>query len=147
MKIEWNTFERIRIERRRELLEYFLGMVPDFNFSEFDSKVYESKVSEFARVGLLDYEGKWAGITVFYANNHEESTGFISLISVERSLRGLGLGKLLLVETLQVLAANGMHRVVLEVSSSNLRAQQFYKAHGFTFERSRKTSMFFSRAL
>ena len=59
--------------------------------------------------------------------------GHILAIAVHPSERRKGIGKRLIVESLQTLRSLGVTAVRLEVRRSNVEAQRFYEDHGFIY--------------
>jgi ribosomal-protein-alanine N-acetyltransferase len=59
-------------------------------------------------------------------------------IAVHPDFRRLGIGSRLLSESLEYLISRGIRVVWLEVRATNLAAQAFYQAFGFTFFHTRK---------
>ena len=60
-----------------------------------------------------------------------ERSGSIQNIGVVPEHRGLGLGRALVVKSLQGFALAGIERVVLEVTANNLTAVELYRSLGF----------------
>ena len=58
-------------------------------------------------------------------------SGSIQNIGVVPEHRGLGLGRALVVKSLQGFALAGIERVVLEVTANNLTAVELYRSLGF----------------
>jgi ribosomal-protein-alanine N-acetyltransferase len=75
-----------------------------------------------------------AGTPVGYVIATEDrGHGHILAIAVHPSERRKGIGKHLIVESLQTLRSLGVTTVRLEVKRSNVEAQRFYEDHGFTY--------------
>jgi ribosomal-protein-alanine N-acetyltransferase len=75
-----------------------------------------------------------AGTPVGYVIATEDrGHGHIVAIAVHPSERRKGIGKHLIVESLQSLRSLGVTTVRLEVRQSNVEAQKFYEEHGFIY--------------
>jgi L-amino acid N-acyltransferase YncA len=72
----------------------------------------------------------WASLNVF--NSRCAYSGVVDFsIYIERSMRGKGLGKLLLNELIKVAKANGFHKMILSALSYNEAGKKLYKSVGF----------------
>jgi ribosomal-protein-alanine N-acetyltransferase len=60
-----------------------------------------------------------------------EKTGRIFSLAVDPGYRNMGIGGALLEEILAIFGREGISEIVLEVRSDNVKAQRFYKRHGF----------------
>ncbi len=89
--------------------------------------IFDSSVSM-----LLRYQGEWIGLALgSWTANHD---GFIPAIGLAPTVRGLGLGKVLLSELLQRFAYASAPAVELAVTLDNRPAVELYKKMGFQFK-------------
>lgn len=77
--------------------------------------------------------GLFVGQLEFRSFSPEPETGYVHLIYLKPSFRGLGLASKLQDYIVNVLSKAGCKRVVLSVSRTNTRALTFYKRHGWEF--------------
>lgn len=105
----------------------------DFNpslSSRIDFDEYVSKVCDRAYV----YEAKLLdtlGFIIFYANNLESKTAYISQIAVKKEYKGSSLAQELLNLAIRISQDKGFTYLKLEVNKGNLRAINFYKNNKF----------------
>ena len=73
------------------------------------------------------------GVVVGYVVGFQtiEGTGRVFSLAVDPGYQNLGIGGALLNEILAIFGREGISEVLLEVRSNNVRAQRFYKRHGF----------------
>jgi len=73
------------------------------------------------------------GVIVGYVVGFQtiEGTGRVFSLAVDPGYQNLGIGGALLNEILAIFGREGISEVLLEVRSNNVRAQRFYKRHGF----------------
>lgn len=106
-------------------------------FSRLEDRVSNlSAYSQKLDVNANVYAGKYCdnifGIVIFYANNLDTRTAYISLIGVKKEYEHKGLGKWLLEKCIEISKETGMNRVRLEVDLDNRHAIEFYKKNGMT---------------
>jgi len=92
---------------------------------------YSKKLEKYASVVISKINDELCGILIYYANNMESKTAYISLIGVFPNYQGRGLGELLLDYCIENSRLNGMKRLSLEVDLDNSSAISFYKRNGF----------------
>lgn len=76
----------------------------------------------------------WIPGAGFVTLKQQRDVGEIVLIGVEPSHRSRGLGRTLLTAAMDTFAADGTPRVTVRTQLRNLRASNFYRAHGFTLD-------------
>lgn len=69
------------------------------------------------------------GVSMFYANDFESKTSYLSYIAVSK--QGSGIGKKLLKMTELVAYDEGMERIILKTNSLNKQAINFYQSNLF----------------
>lgn len=113
--------EIYKIERESFSDPYPLGLLKTFFFhpGTYLVAVLEGRVVGYA-IGIIRFK----------------SLGHIISIAVEKRLRGRGIGKSLLAETIKRLGAMGAKRIRIEVRESNTIAINLYRKMGF-FEKER----------
>lgn len=92
---------------------------------------YAKKLSEYANVVICKINQETAGLLVFYSNDIETKTAYISLIGVHQEYQGKKIGKILLEYCINASINCGMEYLKLEVDLDNTRAIRFYVNNGF----------------
>lgn len=109
---------------------------------------YAGKLAAYAEVYVGQKEEKTFGILIFYANDRESKTAYISLIGVKKEYRYQKLGAFLLEQCMQISLQKGMKRLKLEVDLDNEVAMNFYKRKGFVIEeQASKESIYMQKLL
>ena len=78
---------------------------------------------------VADVKGEIAGYAVFWAVMDQ---GELGNVAVDESHRGKGIGTKLIEAVLNRAGDRGVREIFLEVRKSNVRAQDLYKAFGFS---------------
>ena len=127
------------IPRVREIMAssgFFEKVVDEFDCaeSELRAAVCGEKGAEtflFAEVG-----GKTVGFVSYERQACCEALYYLDWIAVDNSVRGMGIGKVLVGEMLSDAWANGAQKVLLQTSgrSQYLPTRRFYEAMGFSRE-------------
>ena len=110
----------------QEVFPHLMDKIP--NLEE-----YAEKLSEFAYVYLAKQNNKSVGILIFYANDEESKTAYISLIGVKKGHERKGMGKELLEYCEKISRQSSMSRLKLEVDEDNVSAVKFYEKNGFRY--------------
>ena len=98
-----------------------------FNLYEYANKLYYN--AEFfvaVNINILGY-------IVFYANDRESMSSYITQIAVKREFQNKNIGKKLLNICVESSLALGMKNIKLEVRNDNTKAIGFYVKNGFKF--------------
>lgn len=99
--------------------------------SYVDLDKYSKKIFENAdRVELWRNE-ELVGLLAFYTNLNSV---FITNVSLDRSLQGLGFGAKMFNKFFEIIKDKNIEKVNLEVNSKNKKAINFYKSMGFDLE-------------
>lgn len=99
--------------------------------SYVDLDKYSKKIFENAdRVELWRNE-ELVGLLAFYTNLNSV---FITNVSLDRSLQGLGFGAKMFNKLFEIIKDKNIEKVNLEVNSKNKKAINFYKSMGFDLE-------------
>lgn len=94
---------------------------------------YSKKVSVYANVYILADNNKKKGLSIFYANDNDTKTGYISLIGIKDKYRRKGLGTFILNSTHNIMKSSGMIYSKLEVDNDNIKAYKFYVYNGYSY--------------
>ncbi len=114
-----------------ELLIEFDNCFPHLKEKVANYYEFAFKLAKNANVITIQKDHKNVALCVFYANDEKTKIGYISLIAVKRSHRGLNWGKEILSETIQFMQKKGMQKLRLEVDNDNENAIGFYYHMGF----------------
>lgn len=106
-------------------------------------KSIADKYSKYATVLVASILNKTVGLSVFYDNDNETKTAFISMIVVAKDVQGKGVGGALIDRVFEQCTSNGMKQVRLKVANSNENAIRFYIKHGFKLEKKMKDESFY----
>lgn len=111
-------------------------------------EAYAAKLSQYAEVYVGTENADAFGIVVFYANDVQTKTAYISLIGIKRSAQGKGLGYWLLTKCQEVCRSRGMTTLSLEVDCDNDNAISFYQRNGFVIGTdTQRGSMYMNKSL
>lgn len=132
-----SSTERTRINvrpaERADLLEVYRIETDSFTqpwpFSAFEQYLDEPGFFVAAGESVLGY------IIADIVSNQGVPLGHIKDIAVRADARGEGIGRLLLKRALNMLEAQRVHAVKLEVRETNERAINLYRSHGFEHRR------------
>lgn len=109
---------------------------------------YAEKLSRFAQCWAGTEADAPVGLVIFYANDLNTRTAYISLIGVQKAMQGKGVGQRLMTHCAETAKALGMQQLSLEVDCDNLSAQRFYQKNGFTFSgNTERNSMYLTKSL
>ena len=111
----------------------FEDVFPDLKNRISNLSEYAQKLKDYADVyvGIQDNEN--VGLLVFYANDFESRTAYISLIGIKEAYRYMNFGKQLLFKVIELSRKRGMKTIRLEVDNKNEVAKKFYQRNGFGF--------------
>lgn len=93
------------------------------------------KFSQKANVLIAKNEIEIKGLCVFYNNDSENFTAYLSIIVVAADSQGTGLGGTMFQKMLEYCRKAGMKKLRLEVDNTNFNALNFYKKRGFVLEK------------
>ena len=96
-------------------------------FTMFDFDTYLEKIYQNAYTYVAKIEDEIVGIIIFYANDFDTKTAFITLIEVNQAYRKHHIGKALMGECFSISKSLGMQKINLEVAKDNEGAIVFYK--------------------
>ncbi len=93
---------------------------------------FAKKFSKYANVVVAENkENKIIGFIVYYANDFNSRSSFITMIATLPEFRGMHVGQLLLNFCKKDIRSKGFLFIKLEVRKENLAAQKFYEKNGF----------------
>lgn len=92
---------------------------------------YAIKVLKHATFIAIIDNGLILGLSIVYLNRKEKDFAYLTYISIDKRYRGLGLGKILLSQTLEEAKIRGFETLKLEVKKSNHIATHLYRSLGF----------------
>lgn len=126
------TFEVVKDTKRiLELLQQFDEVLPHLKEKVSDYLAFSEKLAQFAQVLCAVEEEKTCGFVVFYANDINTHTAFVTLLACAQAYQGKGLGKELMERVSGEAAHAGMTKVRLEVDLDNIGAIAFYTKLGY----------------
>lgn len=138
--------EFIKITEKQKILAILYDFTDIFPhlFEKIESiEQYADKLSQYANFYLGIEDDTHFGIVVFYANNTDTKTAYISLIGIKENTQKKGLGCWLLSQCEEKSRQSGMTSIMLEVDSDNESAICFYKKNGYvTGEKTLRNSMY-----
>ena len=141
--------EFVKIREKAEILNVLQGFSDVFPHlcEKIDSlDAYAEKLSQFAEFCIGTEDGVPFGLAVFYANDMQSKTAYISLIGVKSSHRSQGLGYWLLTNCENAARARSMTQLRLEVDLDNPTAIAFYERNGFSLcGHTQRGSMYMSK--
>lgn len=89
------------------------------------------KINNYAEF-IVAYNLDILGYAAMYANDRDNRTAYISLIAVDKTKQGCGIGSSVLQACIGTAYEKGMHIIKLEVKKDNKKAIKFYERNGFT---------------
>jgi ribosomal protein S18 acetylase RimI-like enzyme len=98
---------------------------------------YVKKLAEHANIIHYYKNSSLIGFIAYYANDSSKKNAFLTMLMVDKSFRGLGLGKLLLNSSISDLSYQGFLNYKLEVLKKNTKAIKMYLSFGFIIEEDR----------
>ena len=114
------------------ILQRFDNVLPHLKEKVTDYRQFSQKLSRYANVRTAVEAGKELGFVVFYANDMNSRTGYITLLACAKESQGQGVGRFLMQKACREAAAAGMKTMRLEVDLDNEGAMAFYHKLGFT---------------
>lgn len=125
--VQKTTFEKIR----QLLSDFDKEFNPPLSERINDLDIYAEKLYKFANVYTMEKDRLVKGFIVFYDNDHETHTAYLSQIAVKSDSQTKGIGNKLLQIFEAISINNGMKQLKLEVQIRNEHAIKFYKRNGF----------------
>lgn len=119
-----SDIERILFELKEDLFDKTLS----------DERL-RSLADKFAEAAIfLTCRGKEEiklGYVAIYCNDNINKRAYISMIVVKKDYQYKGIGTKLLEEAIKTAQKERMETIVLKVAKDNIKAQNFYRKHGF----------------
>ena len=95
------------------------------------TQAYYEKVCKNATFLVARDRKEVCGFCAFYDNDMETKCAYITLIAVDSSWQAKGIGRRLVMKTIERACQNGMKMIRLEVAKENFPAISFYEKCGF----------------
>lgn len=130
--VVWHREYALSATELEALLGQFGDLLPTPLRQRVDLPGYAAKLLRHAEVALARVANETVGLLAIYANDTVSRRGHVPVVAVLPSLRGLGVGRQLLVAAIDLAARHGMEVIDLEVAVDNARAQAAYAAVGFS---------------
>lgn len=105
------------------------------------------KYSDSAIVLGAVINGVVKGLSAFYCNDVNNHRAFLSIIVVDKSIQGNGIGRCLLEETKIICRRKEMRFLLLNVNKNNLSAIKFYQNNGFYVDQKKNDDIVLSYTL
>jgi ribosomal protein S18 acetylase RimI-like enzyme len=96
-----------------------------------DLNTYVNKLIEKACIIIVVEQGVLQGFLAYYANDHVNKVGFISMLIVSPSVWRMGYGRRLVEFSLKDLTLKGFRKCCTEVKENNIKALNLCKRLGF----------------
>lgn len=93
---------------------------------------YFQKIDQLACFLVAKKADAIHGFSVFYMNDFDSKTAFLSMIAVAPSMQEKNAGSLLLSASEKLARDQGMECMALKVHHKNLQGIRFYQKHGYT---------------
>lgn len=113
------------------ILSEFKPYLFNKNITDAMLKQLSVKFSESAIVLMAGGLNENIGYAAFYCNNISERKGYLSMIVVKDRYGHNGIGTKLLNEVIKISENSGMEFLCLKSDKQNIKANAFYKKHGF----------------
>ncbi len=131
------TGTEIRHENENyKVIAKFLGELDNHFTPSLSQRVnieqYAKKISQYADIFNLWYQGELIGSVAIYLNNKEK--GFITSYAIKPDYQKKGCGKKLWEYIVQEADKRGIREIFLDVHKDNHKAQDFYNRLGFMIE-------------
>jgi len=101
----------------------------------YDVDEYIAKLWEFATIIPYYNCSKLKGFIAYYSNDFTDWNAYLTIIVIDKSFRGEGIGELILRSSISDLINRGFKNYRLEVSKTNSKAITLYKKNGFQIEK------------
>ncbi len=96
-----------------------------------DLDEYLDKLEARAEILADSAEGRCRGVVAFYCNDHATRQAYITLVLVDPRDRGMGIGRSLVGDVLELAKQRGFASCRLEVTKRNEAARAMYDSLGF----------------
>lgn len=146
MQIGTDTVNRISSpEIAQEIITDYLSELPHFLEKITGLEEYVQKVLTFGHMYVIKKESVTKGFIIFYSNDMQSYTAYVSLIVVSKEYRRQNVGTKLL-DICETVAKNGgMKYIRLEVDRDNDSARRFYENLGFVITEEEEERSFYMR--
>lgn len=100
-----------------------------------DLDKYAKKLAQYAICAIVKKEGIILGYIIFYMNDKENKTGYITQIAIDKKYRGTGIGMKLIQYCIDTAIEKGFNTIRLEVDKKNESAIKLYEKMQFVYEK------------
>lgn len=114
--------------------EALAAQVPRFSLRGEALAAYLDKMIRLGDVYVLIAKNTLLGIIGFYANDFKTQKAYLSLLVVDKSLRGTGAADLLFERMKSLAITRGMRRLEANVIRDNTRALRYYGKHSLSIQ-------------
>lgn len=110
-------------------LQNILRLDSQYQFEQYSEDMIRSSIKNESYLNLI---AKKDGVAVGYVSflNVLQESELLKIV-VDNNFRGFGIGRDLIKHAMDILKANGIEKIFLEVKMDNSIAKQLYKAIGF----------------
>lgn len=115
--------------------EYPVSLIEKIDFQEYITKVFK-----FGFILEAKVNNSIVGILTFYANNHREKEGVISLIGVLNKYRRFGIASKLYLKSFEIMKEEGMVKVFTFTHKDNYESIKFHEKLGFYIDPARESN-------
>lgn len=121
------------IPQLRKLLQSEKQTANYIPLSEREIDAYLRKTHDLAEIASLTGAGGIKGFIAFYCNDPAKDSAYITMLIVNSSCRGQGIGYALVSLALSIMRTRLFRVCRLQVHQDNIAAIKFYERCGFTF--------------
>lgn len=122
-----------RVSRRRRASVLTVDRAAFADFWRFDERALADALAATPRVRFRAAGGRSA-VTAYAVSGRAGRRGYVQRLAVHPDQQGAGLGRRLLLDGLQWMAAEGVGRAYVNTQTTNTRALALYQAVGFEDE-------------
>lgn len=128
---------------KNQILDFLRKINNDYPVSlveKIDFNKYVNKVLDFGFIIVAKLDTSIIGILTFYANNHQNKEGVISLIGVIREYRSQGVARQLYLKSFEIMREHGMTSIFTFTHEDNISSIKFHKKMGFSIDEARESN-------
>lgn len=145
------------IHNKQEVLNYYneikeLIVRNDSDFpvsliQRVDLNSYLNKIFQYGKAIIAVNDSEVVGCSLFYSNNLETKTGYITLLCVDSTCRKQGIASRLLEKTYSIMKNDGMTYCELSTNENNNRSIHLYTKQGFRILENREGELHMKKDL
>lgn len=107
----------------------------DYNIRSYDQQkeILEDKIKKGFPVIVAEYDGKVVGFGMYSEFRFREAYKYTveHSVYVDKEYHGKGIGKLLLLELIQIAKKQNLHTMIAVIDSENQSSVEFHEKYGF----------------